>query len=263
MLTPILRASAALSLIGLAACGGGDTPPEVLDFLDPSGTGTVDITAMSLDSAARTTSTQTGTLNQNTDSFTLGGLGGRINDDRTEVTLDGGGLVTLTDGTAFAALYDATPAGANRTLGVVGLGTPDMPGLGTTTYTGTATVTIQDDVTVYDLTGDATVVASFGAGTVVTTVDGLSGSQTTGLSAPASVSNVGTIEFTGSPIAGAGFTGGTPTLTSGEIADLSGSEASSLDGAFYGPDAANAGAVFVIDDSASGSVTAFGVLLAE
>lgn len=268
MLRSISRVSAPLSLLMLAACGGGgeDTAP-IFDFLDPAATGTVAISSASLDSASRSTDGLTGTINQNTDTFDLGSLTGTINDDRTDVALDGGGLVLFEVGaTDFAAFFDANPAGENRTIGVVGKATPtgQMPTTGVVTYNGTATVTVQDDITVYDLTGDATIVASFGdAGSVTTTVDNLAGSQTVGLTAPTNISNAGTVEFMGSDLSGTSFSGGTPTLTSSSIAELSGSQASSLDGAFFGPAADEAGAVFVIDDSADGSVTIFGTLLAD
>jgi hypothetical protein len=50
-----------------------------------------------------------------------------------------------------------------------------MPAGGTVSYAGTSQVTVQDDLTLYDLTGSVTVVADFGSGTVDTTVSGLSG----------------------------------------------------------------------------------------
>jgi hypothetical protein len=50
-----------------------------------------------------------------------------------------------------------------------------MPAGGTVSYAGTSQVTVQDDLTLYDLTGSATVVADFGSGTVDSTVSGLSG----------------------------------------------------------------------------------------
>lgn len=270
---------APIALVLLAACGGGGgggegdgTPTTgnpaatILPLVDPAATGSVTLAAASLDSAARSTSGLTGTLNYSAGTFSLGGLSGTISSDLSQVAISSGGAVSLdVSSNAFSALYEATPTSGNRTVGVLGAATPNsgMPSTGTVTYTGTATVTIQDDATLYELAGDASVVASFGAGTVTTTVNGLSGTQTTGVTAPVQVTNAATIGFAGSAITGATFSGGTPSLTSNTVAGLSGSQQSSLDGAFFGPDADEAGAAFVIDDSANGTVTAFGTVLAD
>ena len=269
-MTPVAKLLCPLALVALSACGGGGggggTEPDLPAFADPAATGTTALTAASLDSAARSTSGLSGTLNHDADTFSIGTLSGGINAARTQVVLDGGGQVTLTPGdTAFAVTFEAVPVGADRTIGVVGVATPaaEMPGTGAVTYTGTSQVTLQDGTSLFELTGDASVVARFGEGTVATTVSGLSGTQTTGLAAPVAVTDVATIGFTGSTISGTTFSGGTPTVTSGSVAGLSGAEASSLDGAFYGPGATEVGAVFVIDDSASGSLTGFGVVLAQ
>jgi hypothetical protein len=271
-----LRALSVLALTALAACGGGGAedggggggPPDptLFAFADPEATGTAGLTGTALDSAARSTAGLSGTLAYGTGSFSLGPLSGAIDPGRTEVSLTGGGLVILTPAdTDFAVFFDATPLDADRTIGTVGVTTPvaEMPSSGTVSYAGTSRVTVQDDLTLYDLTGSATVVADFGSGTVDTTVSGLSGLQTTGGGAPVAVSDVATISFTGSTLSGTTFSGGTPSLTSASVAGLSGGAQSSLDGAFYGPDAIEAGAAFVIDDSTGGTVTAFGLLLVE
>jgi hypothetical protein len=267
-LAPLALALAPLALTLLAACGGGGAEPDptLFAFADPNATGTAALTATSLDSAARSTEGLSGTLDYDAGSFALGGLTGAIDEDRTEVSLTGGGLVTLTPaGTSFAVFFDATPDDADRTIGTLGVTTPagEMPDSGTVSYSGTSQVTLQDDVTIYDLTGSASVVADFGSRTVTTTVSGLSGSQTTGLTPPVAVSDVAEIRFTGSSLSGTTFSGGTASLTSDSVASLSGGAISSLDGAFYGPAAEEAGAAFVIDDSTGGTVTAFGVLLVE
>jgi hypothetical protein len=263
---------APIALVLLAACGGGGggaptTQDVILPLIDPAATGSVTLAGVSLDSVARSTSGLTGTLNYTADTFSLGSISGDINSDLSQVEISGGGAVTLTapSSTSFATLYDATPKSGNRTLGVVGAATPiaGMLSTGTATYTGTAAVTIEDNATRYDLAGNASVVASFGAGKVATTINALSGTQTTGATAPVKVTDAAIIGFTGSSITGATFSGGTPSLTSTTIAALSGAEQSSLDGAFFGPDADEAGAAFVIDDSASGTVTVLGTLIAD
>ena len=259
---------APIALVLLAACGGsGGGAPLILPLIDPAATGSVTLAGVSLDSVARATSGLTGTLNYTADTFSLGSLFGDISSDLSQVEISSGGAIVLTapSSTSYATLYDATPKSGNRTLGVVGAATPiaGMLSAGTATYTGTAAVTIEDNATRYDLAGNASVVASFGAGTVATTINGLSGTQTTGVTAPVEVTDAAIISFTGSLITGATFSGGIPSLTSTTIGALSGAEQSSLDGAFFGPDADEAGAVFVIDDSASGTVTVLGTLIAD
>ena len=265
----ILRLLAPLCAAALAGCvtttdpdtGGTGFPP------DPDATGTIALGAVSVEAAAREAASLTGEVDQATGTFTLGTQSGTLSDDGTGGTLDGGGvLIFEAGGTEFAVLYELTPAGAGQTTGIVGIPTEtaDLNALGEVNYAGTATLLIEDGNAIYDLSGDATIEASFDTGTVTATLDGLSGEREAGLaSPPASVSEVGVITVTGSAIEGATFSGGTPALVSDEISDLSGSETLSLEGAFYGPDADELGASLVIDDSVSGSVTILGTIIAD
>jgi hypothetical protein len=94
-------------------------------------------------------------------------------------------------------------------------------------------------------------------------VDDLSGFAIEGLSEPAVATDVATLTYQGSSISGATYNGGTPTLSSDVLSDLSDSAASSLDGAFFGPDAMETGGVFVINDSGNGTLTIFGEFIAD
>lgn len=263
----LLPLFAPVSLVVLAGCLSTpvDTPPDA-GFLDPDATGTVALGAVAFDAGAREATAATGEVDQATGAWMLGTQSGTLSEDRTQVTLDGGGIVTLEAGTTeFSVIFEATPTGGGQTVGVFGVPThiSDLATLGDVTYSGTATLLIEDGNAVFNLDGTATVEASFGDGTVTTTIDELSGEREVGLTAPEAVSDVAVLAVTGSTIEGATFSGGTPSLASDQISDLSGLEDSSLEGAFFGPDADEVGAALVIDDSASGGVTVFGTILAD
>ena len=224
------------------------------------------ITAVSLTTTARSTQTLMGTLDRAEDRFDVGTLAGVINGDRTEVALDGGGLITLdAQGMTYAARFDASPQGADNQTGIVGVATPDdsVPNNGQVTFSGTSVVTIQDGTTLYDLSGDATVIASFENGVVATTINSLDGVATVGLNAPTDVTDVAQITFTGSTVDGSTFTDGTLGVTSGTLSDVTADVQSSLNGAFYGPGAEETGGVFVVDDTATGDVVIFGDFIAQ
>lgn len=250
-----------------STCGGDTRGNDTEDqsFLDPSATGSVSVTAVSLDSTGRETNTLTGTADLDAETIDFGTLNADLNASGTAGELGGGGQISFGDSTDFAIFYEASPQGEPRTIGVVGIGTDagDMPSTGSATYEGVSEVTIVDNLTSYELTGSSTIEADFGSMTVTTEIDALSGTATAGAAAPDNVSDIATITFNQSTIDGATFSGGTASLTSAEIASLSGSEATSLDGAFYGPAADEAGVVFLIDDAAAGQVLVFGTVLAE
>lgn len=259
-----------LAIMPISACETAPAivePPVVLvEFANPTSQETSTLTAASLTSATRTTELQDGSLERSTDTFTVGAMTGEVSADGTEVALIGGGIVEFdAAGNTFSTRFTATPQSGDVVLGVVGVVSPeaDIPTSGSATYTGTSVVTIQDDFTLYDLSGDATVAASFGDGTVTTTVDGLSGTATAGLTNPVAVTDLGTISFTGSAISGATYSDGTPQITSDTLSSLTSGAQSSLDGAFYGPDASETGGVFVIEDSTRGEVTIFGDFIAN
>ena len=77
------------------------------------------------------------------------------------------------------------------------------------------------------------------------------------------VADAATIDFTGSAISGANFSGGPPSLTSSTIAKLNEAQQNCLNGAFSGLAADEASVAIVIDYSASGTLTAVGTALAN
>lgn len=264
-----LRVAAPVCLSLLAACGGGGTSPTsptvIPSFTAASADSAVALAAVSLDSGARSTSGLSGTLDLNDNTYTVGTLSGDISANRTLVNLSDGGNVVIGSGaTDFAVLFEATPIDGNRTIGIVGGITPtaDLPS-GTADYTGDSAITLRDGASVYELTGTATIAADFANGTVTTTATNLDGTERTGLTAPVNVSDVASVTFTGSRISGATFDGGTPDITSSNLTALGDNPDSSLNGAFFGTAADEAGATFVIDDTDDSGVIAFGTLIAD
>ncbi len=265
----LIQCSAAASLILLAACGGGSggggETPQTTPFADTGGTDTVSISAVSLNSRLRAIDIEGGEFDQDADTFAIGDLSGSINEAGDTVILTSGGQIDIIAGsTEHAARFIATPSNGDRMIGIVGFETEiaDLP-TGSVSYTGTSELTILDGTSIYALTGDTRITADFGSALVDTTVNNLDGTVTAGAGAPADVTDVATITFTGSGITDARFTGGTATMTSSTLTGLSGSETSDLDGAFYGPGADEAGAAFIIDDAANDGITVFGTALAD
>lgn len=274
-----------LVLFSLAACGGGGSTPSVQDPVTPidedpiqggdsihvpfeaSVGNNLNLAAVSLNGTTRSAGLLSGQLDRNANTLELGTLSGQINTSNTQVELSDGGLLAITPGTTeFAARYVATPLNGDRTVGIIGVTTPtQMLPNGEATFTGTTDLTIQDGVSLFSLTGVATVSADFSsnAGTVTTNISDLSGTQTTGITEPNAVSNIGTVVFEGSVITDATFEGGNVSLESSTLSDLSDSVDTSLNGAFFGPSGSEVGATFVIDDGQNGNITAFGTILAD
>lgn len=230
------------------------------EFGDQSSQQSATLAAVSLDTGKRTRTAQSGTLNRAADTASIGTFAGSLNADRTAVTLtDGGSVALLPSGNAYSVRYIATPTTGDRIIGIVGAVTPtaSMPS-GTATLNGLATVSIQDGMTIYDLTGDAEIAANFGTNRVTTTLSGLNGTRSDGVTPTANVSDVAEVNITGSTITCATFEGGTVGMTSSTLSDLSASASTSVNGAFFGPTGQEAGGVLIADDTATGNLRIFG-----
>ena len=261
--TPRSGLAAALILL-LAACGGGGGGgiaaggAVILDPLDAATNAFVladgAITAQVLTPSTNSVSTQTGTVDAATSIVTAGDLSGVADFAAGTVAIDGGGLAIISsDGTQFVGRFDASPQGDTRSFGVVGLATEaaNLPA-GSASYAGSTNVNIVDGTDIYDLTGTLDLDIAFDATnpTVSTTLDALSGTVTDAVSAPVAVADAAQITITGSALDGAGFAGGTTTLTSDSITPLTDDATTALTGGFYGPNAEEVGGVGIINSAA-------------
>ena len=267
----------ALSLVAmstLAACGGGGgggteeiSGPVYIGLSDTTSSQISALQSHQFDDEATVTSS-TGTLTRAANGFTLGDLAGSIDPTRATVTLDGGGTVTLNAAsTSFVAMYSVESISSSAT-GVVGTPTTssDLPTSGLVSYAGSSIIGINDGEAFYNLTGSALAKVTFGSGSgdVDMTFTDLNGTKEGPASGATVVTEVVTITIDSAVIANGVFTGGTATLDSTQItATLSGDEIVSTSGGFYGPGADEIGGVFVIDDTAGGSLTLQGSFLAD
>lgn len=258
-----------LAIGTLAACGGGGGGggAAVIDaptFGDIESTANSSLVAVILNPSTGTVAADTGRLNRADDTGNIGGLSGSLSDDRSQINLNGGGAITFAgEADSFAVRFDAAQGGTT-TLGIAGIPTAssDLPS-GSATYTGDTVITATSGTDLFELTGSAEIMASFGAGdpSVTTTLSDLSGNRLpdSGTSAAETIADAGTLTFSGSAIDGSRFTGGTAALTS-DVLFLTGSETVGLEGAFYGPNGEEAGGVFAIT---GGETVIFGDFLAD
>ena len=250
---------AGTSLVLLTACGGGggggsvvdefvaelDIADEVFALTDGS------IVAKTLTPSTNEVGSETGSVDGT--AFVIGNLSGEIADiTSTAVLSDGGGLAITSDGTEFVGLFDASPQGDARSIGVIGLATPtqSLPS-GSLLYTGDTRVTIVEGNDLYDLSGDLRIEAELtgSSPSIQTTFDNLDGTRTDTVSAAVDVTDVAEITISGSTLDGSSFTNGTASLTSDSISALSSGATASLEGGFFGPSAEEVGGVGVITDT--------------
>jgi len=164
-----------------------------------------------------------------------------------------------------AARFVSTPTGGPNTIGVLGFPTPQsqMPVSINATYFGDTQITAQIGSDFYELDGTARLTADFGSRQVSElTLNKLSGQLFPALGATQSVSNVGIIKISGIGINGSGLSGGR-SISSGGTIVLSGRQTNTLSGQFFGPNAEEAGGVWVIDDSVSKSTIVTGDFLTK
>lgn len=269
----MLMRNTALSLVAmssLAACGGGGTEgssePVYIGLADTTSTQTSTLQGHQFDAATVTSSS--GALNRATDGFTLGDLIGSFDAEQQTAAIDGGTITLIADTTSFVAMYSIESA-LLSTSGVMGVPTTssDFPTSGIVSYAaGSSIIGINDGDAFYNLTGSAVADVTFGSGSgdVDLTFTALNGTREGTTSGSTNVTEVGTITIDNAVIANGVFTGGTATLDSTQItATLSGNEIVSTSGGFYGPGADEIGGVFVIDDTAGGSITLQGSFVAD
>lgn len=260
--SPLKRATLLLVIGPLAACGGGGGGQMMTEdptLGDMNVATTSDLVASVLDANAGTVTLETGELDRGDNSGSIGDLNGILSADRTRIALDDGGAVTFSGSLdTFAARFEAQTG--TPTQGIVGIVTAasEIPNA-TATYAGDTVITAQNGTDLYELTGAASITATFGAANprVTTVLSDLAGVRQPALEAPVTIDDAGTLTLSGSVIDGAQFTGGTAELTS-DVLTLTGDETVDVAGAFYGPEGAEVGGVFAITD---GDTTFFGDFL--
>jgi hypothetical protein len=248
---------------GLGPCAGG---PEYTQLLDPTATDAVSLKGAALDSADRSVTAVTGSLDREDNRASVAGASGMINGEGSSVVLTSGGTITLAgSANLFSTRYVATPAAGDRTTGVIGAATvvTDMPSIGAATYSGDTELTVQDGINSYDLSGTAIIAANFATGAVSTELTNLRGTSVPGFGNSEAVSNVGTIEITGATVSHNAFAGGTARVTSTTLSALSATADTQLSGTFYGSRAAEAGGAFIINDTTAGSLLILGDIISK
>ena len=249
---------AGASLILLTACGGGGGGGSVSDFVEtlsppanPFDIADGAIVAKVLTPSENTVASETGTVTDG--AFVVGDLEGEFNGASTIVGLRGGGGITLAaNGTEYVGLFDASPQGGARSVGVIGLSTPtaNLPS-GSLRYTGISQVTIVDGAELYDLSGDVTVeaVLTGSSPSITTMLNNLDGTRTDTVSDAVDVTDVAEITISGSALDGAAFTNGSASLTSDNVTALTSGATAALQGGIFGLNGEEVGGVGVITDS--------------
>lgn len=269
----------------LAACGGsgsGDlinndpvpsgpaTPlPVVLDntlpiAADSDAASSFAFALANLDGIA---TTGEGVLARGTSRVTADGLTGTYDEASDRISLDGGGLATLSNIQDFSAALLVESADGTR-FGVFGV-TPTQVPTGAVTYAGTTQMSIVDVDGAYKLTGDMTAVFDLSASfnDLEVTIDNLSGSRTDAFGQPLGhVDNVAVITLDVGDVNVDGTYSSTSgvSLTSGQLTTgLSGNETVTHNGSFFGVSYDELGGVFVIDDGTTGSLQVSGTYLGD
>ena len=246
---------------GASPSSGGGSSPATED-MDGSGPSVGTYLVFSATTAGATSGLQTiaiengqalatlinGTLDHENNNIAGGDLTGSFDVARTEIILDSGGTITLTNlaDAEFLRVFDGTINGQN-VFGVVGVPTlpDDVPGSGSGTaiYNGSVQMSLQNSDGVYVLTGDAELAADWDSQNITTVFDNLSGELNT-----VDVGAVtGVLQIAGAPIVGAGFAGGELTTQTGVFVSDDPDLTFLHEGGLFGANADEAGGVLLID----------------
>lgn len=257
---------AILALTALSACGGGgggggvsfddtlsfsaasDDPANVNVYLTSQGSDEITVTS--------------GQYNRDDDTFDVDTLSGSFNTADSSITLDNGGRGLISDNGQFSGLIAIEQASGSQ-FGVFGIPATDIPDSGTANYAGESAVVIVDGAAVYDLTGTSSIDVDFAADRLKTNINNLDGTRTD-LTGVTDVTNVAEMELTFVTIEDGAFEGGFFDLFSDQLSTFeSGNETILHNGELFGPEAAEIGGVFTIDDTDTGSLLIHGVYSAE
>ena len=274
----------ALSTLALSGCGGSNgstTPPKVVGgdvaLTDMTSRDPSTLQAYGIDTSSGSTSSTTsqrGTLDRSTATGTtdttgatvdLGSLSGTVSSTDakgTYVAISGGGTLDIlygSGGEQYVASYTAQSSGGSTT-GVIGVPSDatKLPISGSATYSGEATkVEINDESSLYDLSGTSSSTVNFGTSKVSTQLSGLSGTKTDG-TVTTNVTNVAVVNLNGAKMVNGAFSGGTASVSGTSSSDtlttkLSGGQTVTQSGSLYGPNGQEIGGVFIVDDRGAGS----------
>ena len=259
--------SAIIALTALSACGGGsgggggvsfddtlsfsaasDAPANINVYLTSQGSDEITVTD--------------GQYNRDDDTFDVDTLSGSLNAAESTITLENGGRGLVSDNREFSSLISIEQASGTQ-FGVFGIPATDIPVNGTANYAGESTVVIVDGEAVYDLTGTSSIDVDFAADRLKTNLNNLDGTRTD-LTGVIDVTDVAEMELTFVTIEDGAFEGGFFDLFSDQLGTFeSGNETVLHNGELFGPDAAEIGGVFTIDDTDTGSLLIHGVYSAE
>jgi len=191
---------------------------------------------------------------------------GTISNDRSEIKLQSGALLDLMiPDDRYAVRFDRLDPNALPEFGVIGIATypSAISNQGTARYNGQSELLVQSGTDVYELTADAELnvdlALRFG---VQARITNLEGTKYPNLGAPEDVSLAGEIRIDDIMRDGAVLSGGEVELT-GTPFPVSYQADFMLNGQFYGPDADEAGATFVVDDLGTTTTLILGDILVQ
>lgn len=258
----------------LASCGGGSddqgqaggtpgNPASYTELFATTAKSPSNLSVFAVTSDGLGTENSAGIIDQNANTIDFLSFDGSTVGNF--VVLSGGGVTTLTsNGNSFSATFTVRPASGNSRTGVLGVPTfiSELPS--TASYTGTSAVQINDGSAVFELTGNSSAEIDFLQSSAEVTLSDLSGTRSTGVSAPTNVTNVANIMLNNIGVSGSSLSGGTATVTSSQLSSsLTSSPTVSLDGGVFGPAADEVGGSLVVDDTASGSLLLQGTFLGD
>lgn len=253
----------------LSACGGGGTLSGSNisgGFADLSNTAALPVTAVTLLPSENQTERQTGEIDYAASTVVLNGESGTFSDDRSEITLDNGALLDVAIAAdRYAVRFDRLDPNGQPEFGLIGLATDPsaISNQGTARYNGQSELLVQTGTDVFELTADTEVNVDFALRFgVQARITNFEGTKYPNLGTQEDVSLPGEIRISEIMRDGAVLNGGEVELT-GTSFPVSYQADFTLNGQFYGPDADDVGATFVIDDLGTTTTLILGDILVQ
>lgn len=226
--------------------GSGPSVGTYTEFAATTAGATSTLRTVAIDNAQANATPITVTLVHQDGTLQGGVLAGVLDAARTEITLDGGGTVALTNpvATEYVRFFQTSGFG-NDLFGVIGqvADSQDLPADGTATYNGVVQMEVTNSNGGYVLTGDAQIIANW-SNDIDTMFQNFSGSLNGGPNQTFS----GTIGMLDAPISNAAFSGGTLTRT-GTLFATTAPITTDFVGQFYGKNADEVGGIFVLNSA--------------